>query len=72
MTHYSIIDNRDNILRKIENQKRLNQYFTIVANSIKLLKNNLSKESTLDFVTKLDFSQDKKNWHRTDSYEEED
>ncbi|EWC75410.1 hypothetical protein C923_03901 [Plasmodium falciparum UGT5.1] len=65
MTHYSIIDNRDNILRKIENQKRLNQYFTIVANSIKLLKNNLSKESTLDFVTKLDFSQDKKNWHRT-------
>ncbi|SOV79269.1 conserved Plasmodium protein, unknown function [Plasmodium sp. gorilla clade G3] len=72
MTHYNIIDNRDNILRKIENQKRLNQYFTIVANSIKLLKNNLSKESTLDFVTKLDFSQDKKNWHRTDSYEEED
>ncbi|SOV16803.1 conserved Plasmodium protein, unknown function [Plasmodium sp. gorilla clade G2] len=72
MTHYNIIDNRDNILRKLENQKRLNQYFTIVANSIKLLKNNLSKESTLDFVTKLDFSQDKKNWHRTDSYEEED
>ncbi|EUD69043.1 hypothetical protein C922_00735 [Plasmodium inui San Antonio 1] len=64
MSHYNIIDNRDNLLRKLENQKRLNQYFTIVANSIKLLKNNLSKESTLDFVTKLDFGQEKKNWHR--------
>eukprot|EP00366_Plasmodium_knowlesi_P004762 XP_002262260.1 [Plasmodium knowlesi strain H] len=65
MSHYNIIDNRDNLLRKLENQKRLNQYFTIVSNSIKLLKNNLSKESTLDFVTKLDFGQEnKKNWHR--------
>ncbi|GAB69020.1 hypothetical protein PCYB_144480 [Plasmodium cynomolgi strain B] len=65
MSHYNIIDNRDNLLRKLENQKRLNQYLTIVANSIKLLKNNLSKESTLDFVTKLDFGQEnKKNWHR--------
>ncbi|CAG9472254.1 unnamed protein product [Plasmodium vivax] len=71
MSHYNIIDNRDNLLRKLENQKRLNQYFTIVANSIKLLKNNLSKESTLDFVTKLDFGQEnKKNWHRLDSYED--
>ncbi|CRH02613.1 conserved Plasmodium protein, unknown function [Plasmodium relictum] len=71
MTHYNIIDNRDNILRKIENQKRLNQYFTIVSNSIKLLKNNLSKETTLDFVTKLDFSQEnKKSWHKLDSYED--
>ncbi|GAW83566.1 hypothetical protein, conserved [Plasmodium gonderi] len=71
MSHYNIIDNRDNILRKLENQKRLNQYFTIVSNSIKLLKNNLSKESTLDFVTKLDFGQEnKKNWHRLDSYED--
>ncbi|CAA9990977.1 conserved Plasmodium protein, unknown function [Plasmodium knowlesi strain H] len=71
MSHYNIIDNRDNLLRKLENQKRLNQYFTIVSNSIKLLKNNLSKESTLDFVTKLDFGQEnKKNWHRLDSYED--
>ncbi|KJP87219.1 hypothetical protein AK88_03136 [Plasmodium fragile] len=71
MSHYNIIDNRDNLLRKLENQKRLNQYLSIVANSIKLLKNNLSKESTLDFVTKLDFGQEnKKNWHRLDSYED--
>ncbi|SCP03474.1 conserved Plasmodium protein, unknown function [Plasmodium malariae] len=71
MSHYNIIDNRDNILRKLENQKRLNQYITIVSNSIKMLKNNLSKESTLDFVTKLDFGQEnKKNWHRLDSYED--
>ncbi|ANQ10779.1 Uncharacterized protein PCOAH_00055070 [Plasmodium coatneyi] len=71
MSHYNIIDNRDNLLRKLENQKRLNQYITIVANSIKLLKNNLSKDSTLDFVTKLDFGQEnKKNWHRSDSYED--
>ncbi|KEG04083.1 hypothetical protein YYE_00985 [Plasmodium vinckei vinckei] len=65
LSHYNIIDNRDNILRKLENQKRLIQYLTIVSNSIKLLKNNLSNESTLDFVTKLDFGQEnKKNWHR--------
>ncbi|VEV59119.1 conserved Plasmodium protein, unknown function [Plasmodium vinckei vinckei] len=71
LSHYNIIDNRDNILRKLENQKRLIQYLTIVSNSIKLLKNNLSNESTLDFVTKLDFGQEnKKNWHRLDSYED--
>ncbi|VWU52233.1 conserved protein, unknown function, partial [Hepatocystis sp. ex Piliocolobus tephrosceles] len=50
MTHYNIIDNRDNILRKLENQKRLNQYLTIVSNAIKLLKNNVTHTYILTFL----------------------
>ncbi|VWU53359.1 dynamin-like protein, putative, partial [Hepatocystis sp. ex Piliocolobus tephrosceles] len=31
----------------------------------------LSKETTLDFVTKLDLNQEsKKSWHKTDLYED--